>query len=152
MGEKRTAEFKIVCENYFLTLSLNALRAYGRALKLQNPTEKKKNELIKELVSVLCGESVPKRKATGAPAKNDYVEPKIFQTVERLKREYLGEVALDEEIVAARPDFSVNQTAYQANASACETENGLALLRLEVCPALLTNKQRQLLNDFLNSL
>ena len=145
MSEKRTAEFKIACENYFLTLSLNALRSYGRALNLQNPTEKKKIDLIEELIGVLCGEIVPRRKATGAPVKNDYVEPKIFQTVAQLKKQYLGEVAVDEE--AERNGERATPATEEREAA-----NKPVSLRFEVCPTLLTDKQRRLLNDFLNSL
>ena len=146
MSEKRTAEFKIACENYFLTLSLNALRAYGRALKLQNPTEKKKIDLIKELVGVLCGEIVPRRKTTGAPAKNDYVEPKIFQAVAQLKKQYLGEIAPEEE---AEPN---DEHAAAPAAEEKESANKPVSLHFDISPASLTVKQKRLLNDFLNSL
>jgi hypothetical protein len=56
------------------------------------PTEKKKFELIDEIVGILTGELQPVARATkGAPVKDDFVDPKIELKIAQLRREYLTE-------------------------------------------------------------
>ena len=77
--------FRDDCVAYLETLSIASLRSYGRQVGVERPTEKQKNELIAEIVSVLLGEKEPVGRATrGAPVKDDFVDPKISSTVNRL--------------------------------------------------------------------
>lgn len=133
MDEKEKMGFKKECEMYLSTASLDSLRAYGRFLQLKDPTKKKKAELIQELVMTLCGEMTPRRSNKGAPIKNDYVEPKILDEIDRLKRKYHAEGNEETEEVVEHTDSNV-------------------LLQLVIQPSCLNKKQKQLLNNFLNSL
>ena len=81
--------FKKVAGDYFNQLGISALRSYGRHLELRDPTTKKKADLIAEILGVLCGEMSTKRNNRGAPIKNNYVEPAVLETVERLKSQFL---------------------------------------------------------------
>ncbi len=90
MNENAVKEFKIACANYLRTVSLNDLRAYARMLNFTDPTKLKKGDLLQSIVAVSAGEMIPAgRNNRGAPVKNNYVPPKLIETVENLKRRYL---------------------------------------------------------------
>jgi len=89
MEEKDVLAFKLACKNYFFTLDLQSLRAYGRLLNMPKPTVLKKGDLIEEIIKILCGESRPRRTKKGAPIKCDYLDESIFVAVENLQKEYL---------------------------------------------------------------
>lgn len=85
-------EFRCACVQYLSTISLMSLRSYGRHVGVAAPTEKKKLELIDEIVGILTGELQPVARATkGAPVKDDFVDPKIELKIAQLRREYLTE-------------------------------------------------------------
>ena len=126
--EEKKAQFRKDCERYLSSMSLECLRSYGRSLQLRDPTKKKKAELIKEIVMVLCGELTPQRNNKGAPIKNDYISPQILSDIEKIKQKYFP-TSIEE-----------------------EPENLSVVLQLKINPALLNEKQRQLLNEFLDSL
>ncbi len=131
MNEKNILGFKKACEAYLSTVSLVALRSYGRSLQLKAPTKLRKDMLIKEIIGVLCGEIIPQRNKKGAPAKNSYVDEKLIETISEFKKEYLLENVEKE--------------------SKTPHSNDVAL-QLFINPSSLTEQQKQLLNDFLNSL
>ena len=80
--------FRYACTQYLSTLSLMTLRPYGREVGVAQPTEKKKGELIEEIVGILTGEITPVARATkGAPVKDDFVDPKIAQKIEEFRKE-----------------------------------------------------------------
>lgn len=81
-------KFKIECEKFLLGCSITDLRAYGRYLQFRNPTTYNKPELVQVIISVLCGEIESQRNKRGAPIKNAHVDPKIIETIERLKAKY----------------------------------------------------------------
>lgn len=82
--------FRYACTQYLSTLSLMTLRPYGREVGVAQPTEKKKGELIEEIVGILTGEITPVARATkGAPVKDDFVDPKIAQKIEEFRKEFL---------------------------------------------------------------
>ena len=90
MNEKALNEFKIACKNYLQTVSLNDLRAYARMLNFTDPTKLNKGDLLQSIVAASAGEIVPAgRNNRGAPVKNNYVPPKLIETVENLKSRYL---------------------------------------------------------------
>jgi len=74
--------FKNACIECLDVFSLGKLQTYGRAVGVDVPTKKKKNELIADIVSVLVGELAPIERSTrGAPVKNDYVDPAIQEAI-----------------------------------------------------------------------
>lgn len=82
-------EFEYALKDYLSTLCLNELRVLGRNYGVAEPTKKKKNLLIAELISVLIGQSDPiERNKRGAPVKNDYVDPQIFDKIEQIRFAY----------------------------------------------------------------
>lgn len=122
--QKNVSDFKRLCAKYLEVKNINILRRYGRYLSLKAPTKSKKAELIQEIMGVLCGEIVQYRTKRGAPVKNDYVDPTMIKEIERLKKQYL--FANVPETPAPREKVDRIST--------------------------LTDEQRDLLNDFLNSL
>jgi len=83
-------EFRFAVKEYLNSLYIGSLRSYGRFVGVQNPTEKKKGELLNDILSVLIGEIPPVEPSNrGAPVKNDFVDPKIIQKIEELKKTYL---------------------------------------------------------------
>ena len=82
--------FRYACTQYLSTLSIMTLRAYGREVGVSKPTEKKKGELIEEIVGILTGDVTPVARATkGAPVKDDFVDPKIERAIEEFRKEFL---------------------------------------------------------------
>ena len=131
--ESRKTQFKMDCKKYLSSISLEYLRAYGRSIQLKDPTKKKKSELIEEIIRVLCGEYAPKRNNKGAPIKNGYIAPEILKDIEVIKKKY-----------ALEPPASENVDS--------EIKFPKVSLQLTIEPSCLTEKQKKLLNDFLNSL
>ena len=83
-------EFKLACTQYLSSLSIATLRAYGRHIGVSQATERKKENLMNQIISVLVGESIPSKRTTrGAPVKDGFVDPKILEKIEQLKREFL---------------------------------------------------------------
>ena len=138
MDEGMMEAFKKDCKLYLSTLGVNVLRAYGRFLQLQAPTKSDKKTLIEDIVLVLCGELAPQRNKRGAPIKHDYVEPSVIAEMERLQSLYFGEGVKHEK---------QEQREKQESAE----EEGV-VLQFTIQPAKLNKKQKQRLNDFLDSL
>ena len=95
MEETNVAEFKLACKEELKKWGITALRTYGRNIGMRCPTKLKKVELIKQIIGVLCGEIVQVQTKQGAPVKNDYIDEKNVEKIERIKRKYLKEEALD---------------------------------------------------------
>lgn len=129
MGSKRKADFERACIEYLKTLSLNDLRAYGRFLGLPTPTKPKKLELIKEIVEALNGEKEYARTKRGAPIKNDYFPKEILLELDALREKYFGKSQKEE-----------------------KADGETVVLQFSVIPAKLSEGQRKLLYEFLNSL
>lgn len=138
MKDKKGQEayFRKLCEEYLNHLSVGDLRCYGRFLNLTAPTRLKKAELIMEIVGVLCGEKDPVRTKRGAPIKNNYFKAEIPFKIQEMRRE-----AFAEETTFKRAKNTIlNKKAEKVQ------------LQFFVNLEKLTEKQKQLLNDFLNSL
>ena len=88
MEEEKIVQFKEACRNYFQKVSLNALRSYGRFIGLQKPTTQKKQEVIEDIIKMLCGEIKPDRNGQGAPVKES-VNMDFVKMVEQLKAELI---------------------------------------------------------------
>ena len=91
-------EYKYACKEFLSGFALNALRSYGRAIGVNNPTkDKKKNVLIDEIVAVLAGEVLPTMPSTrGAPVKNDFTDPKIFEGIKQIRRAHVKMGSLED--------------------------------------------------------
>ena len=87
----KKSTFKELCAIYLMGFSLTDLRGYGRYLNLQRPTAYKKEQLVEEIVAVLCGERRQTRTKRGAPIKNHYFPQEILYEIETLQQVYLGE-------------------------------------------------------------
>ena len=148
MKEKDVSGFKLACKNYLITLDLNSLRTYGRALQIRTPTMMRKADLIEEIIKVLCGENSPQRNNRGAPVKSAYLDESIFETVERIQKKYFeketdGETATNAvEEQETIPPVRVEPVS----------ESRLEPLQFTVRFSLLNEEQKNLFLAFLNSL
>lgn len=134
--------FKTACFEYLSTLSLDALRSYGRYMQLRSPTTMKKAEIINDVISVLCGELNTQRNNCGAPVKNSFVDPSILQTIAMLQEKHL-------------PCNLENSSLDTPTTSAVflrDTEKIETSLQLSICYSSLTLEQKSLLHAFLRSL
>lgn len=98
--ENIIVEFKTQAKDYLLTLSIGHLRTYGRSKGVAQPTAINKETLIDSILAVLVGEVAPiKRNGKGAPIKDNYVDPKIDEEVEKCYndavKKYSGEQTQD---------------------------------------------------------
>ncbi len=90
-------EFRFAVKEYLNSLYIGSLRSYGRLVGVKNPTKKKKGDLLNDILCVLLGEKAPESPSNlGAPVKNDFVDPKIIQKIEELKKTYLPDNATEE--------------------------------------------------------
>ena len=135
--ERQTAHFKELCAEYLNRQSLFDLRGYGRFLNLPRPTDLKKTELIGEILSVLCGEKNPQRTKRGAPIKNNHLNADILKNIEEIKRKTSRVKKVSEQ--KCRNQRKSNQ-------------NDTVVLTFSISFEKLNDRQKQLLNDFLNSL
>ena len=129
--EDKRKNFQKLCTQYLNQQGLVELRAYGRFLYLPKPTKLKKAELIKEIVSVLCGEQTPKRTNRGAPIKNNYFNKTIVSKIEEIRGEVFNATEANEDTII---------------------QSRTVVLNISVVVERLNEKQKQLLNDFLSSL
>lgn len=89
MDQKTLSAFKYNCRYQLTGYTIGALRAYARGIGLPNATEKKKGELIEDIIAILSGERLPINKSKlGAPVKNDYVDPALVREMESLRKLY----------------------------------------------------------------
>ena len=124
--------FKEKCTKYLMQRSIHDLRGYGRFLNLQKPTCLKKENLIEEIIAVLCNEEKPTRKKVGAPVKNSFTPNEIIEQVEDIKKEVFGEETQIEE--------------------KCEKIEPSLRITFSVDMEKLNEKQKRLMISFLNSL
>ena len=93
MKEKATTKFFNNCKICLLKQSLNDLRVYGRGIGVRQPTIKKKQELIEDIIGVLSGAIVPiEVSKRGAPVKNTSINREFLVEIERIKLTYLNEL------------------------------------------------------------
>lgn len=99
MEEMNVAKFKLACKEELKQWGITALRTYGRNIGMRCPTKLKKEELIKQIIGVLCGEIVQVQTKQGAPVKDHYIDEKNVGRIELIKRKYLKK----EEPLVAEP-------------------------------------------------
>lgn len=101
MGNENREKFEYVCRDYLKTLSLADLRKYGRSVGVEHPTERKKDDLVEDIIAILTGAAAPvKKNGVGAPVKNLSVDPTIPAQIAELKRRLLGEEAVRDDDTA----------------------------------------------------
>lgn len=89
MRNKDLSAFKANCRYQLMGYNLGALRSYAREIGVLRATEKKKNELIEDIIDILSGERIPNEKTTrGAPVKNAYVDPALVREMDSLRKSY----------------------------------------------------------------
>lgn len=156
MDDKALLEFKYSLKGYLSTLDIGNLRAYGRNVGVFNPTKKKKDDLIEDIILILSGQLAPSKPSKlGAPVKSNFVDPKIIEVIEGyctkylmsflvdpaenveelLKRDVLSEMramqAQKEEMSMQSPEFSEceeYQKKRQMHTGQLSTLNGVAML------------------------
>ncbi len=90
MTEKMKS-FQNACRAYLSSLGIGDLRNYGREIGVARPTAKKKEELVEEIIAILCGLQVPiPVSKQGAPVKNDRVDERIVAHLSKLKAEFFS--------------------------------------------------------------
>ncbi len=91
--EIETEKFAKACALFLDGLCIGDLRCYGRDLGVARPTAMKKEELTEAIIGILTGRLLPVEiSVQGAPVKNDYVDERIPEKVERLKRSFMPSV------------------------------------------------------------
>lgn len=84
-------QLKNAFKDYLSTLSIGVLRSLGRQIGVYKSTVKKKEELVEQIVAIETGELLPARQSSrGAPVKDSYVDPRIFERLEEIKCVYLS--------------------------------------------------------------
>lgn len=92
MSERDFKEFKRVCKEYLFKLNIAHLRSYGRYIGVARSTTKKKEDLIENIISILCEEAKPSEKSNrGAPVLSEYIDPKILTDIEAMKARYCSQ-------------------------------------------------------------
>ncbi len=79
--------------DYLSTLSLNDLRTFGRFQGVQAATQRKKEDLIDEIIKILLGKvkpNLPKTDArpVGAPPKSSTLNPDIMPKLDEIRKKY----------------------------------------------------------------
>ena len=87
------AKFKERAALYMQLYSITVLRTYGRKIGVPNATTLKLEELIREIIAVLCGEKKPKFTRVGAPRKNEFIPPELIVGIDELVKVYLRDEA-----------------------------------------------------------
>lgn len=138
MENSKEKLFKELCKSYFQEISLEDLRRYGRHLELQKPTTLKKEDLINEILLVICDEKKPSRNIRGAPIKNTSFLPEIPLKIEKFREEIFG------------ISYNIENTSITKNKE--NFFNNLVVLNLSLSVNELTEEQKQLTLKLLESL
>ena len=99
-------ELKKAYIQYLSTLSIGSLRSVGRHTGVNQSTLKKKGALIGDIVEILIGNVPPAAKNNrGAPVKDTFIDPQIFNKLDEIKFVYLSGIETPE-LIPALPEFS----------------------------------------------
>lgn len=82
-------EFKEKATAHLEQFGLAGLHAYGRKVGLRAATTLKLQEVILQIIAVLCGEQKPDPTRRGAPRKNEFIPPELIAGMDELIRVYL---------------------------------------------------------------
>ena len=99
-------ELKKAYIQYLSTLSIGSLRSVGRHTGVNQSTLKKKGALIGDIVEILIGNVPPAAKNNrGAPVKDTFIDPQIFNKLDEIKFVYLSGIEAPE-LIPALSEFS----------------------------------------------
>ncbi len=88
--EREIEKFTRACTLFLDRLCIGDLRSYGRDLGVARPTVMKKEELTEAIIGILTGRLLPIDISTqGAPVKNDYVDTRIPEKMEMLRKSFM---------------------------------------------------------------
>lgn len=91
MGEKAMEQLTKDCKAFLSQENVHVLRPYARGIGVNEPTKKKKEELIEQIIGVLGGTIVPVEVSKrGAPVKNKFVPPEFLAKMHDIKMAYLN--------------------------------------------------------------
>ena len=91
MNEQAVFAMKTEYEQFLSGLGIGVLRSLGRELGVANSTERKKADLIQEIIGVETGEITPiERNNRGAPVKDKYIDPAILERLQEIRYRYLS--------------------------------------------------------------
>ena len=84
MNEKELQECKKALYLQLSYYNIRTLRTYGREIQLKTPTKSSKEELVQNIIAVICGEIQPNRSKRGAPVRREFKNPEIHEQVRLL--------------------------------------------------------------------
>lgn len=91
MSQNNIDAFKSAMRIYLSTVSLEKLRSYGRSIGVSRATAKKKEDLVDDIIAISAGELAPiEISKKGAPVKNDSVDARVENEMNRLKSIYIA--------------------------------------------------------------
>lgn len=96
---------KSAYREYLSTLSIGCLRSVGRMNGVEQATLKTKADLVERFISVLTGEIPPAKKSKrGAPVKDKYVNPLVFEKLQQIKMTYLASLPAPDSVSGEVPN------------------------------------------------
>lgn len=111
--EKEGLKRKYFC--YLDGLSIGTLRSVGREIGVQKSTEKKKGDLIEDIIAIQVGDALPAEKSRrGAPVKDSFVHPEIIEKLSSIKSDFIA-VKEDFERRSAEAEKMWGQKIYVAS-------------------------------------
>ena len=90
-------ELSTTLKDKLQSCGIHSLRQIGRAVGVHEPTQKKKEELIQDIMSIALAKAQPCERTTrGAPPKSYDYDREIVDEIERCRQHY-GEVSRERE-------------------------------------------------------
>lgn len=127
--------------DYLSNLSLSDLRTFGRFQGVQAATQRKKEDLIEEIIRILTGEVTPvspksDARPVGAPPKSSTLNPDILPTLEEIRKKFDTEQREKEFVMRVASDEKCFDDAFDAPVYSGILEimqNGYGFLRSKNC-------------------
>ena len=90
IDERDIEQFEKYALEVLSKAGIKDLQAYGREVGVSWPTDKRKGEVIQEIISIFTGKLAPVPVSNqGAPVKNSHYDPEIKEKMETLRAQYL---------------------------------------------------------------
>lgn len=127
--------------DYLSTISLSDLRTFGRFQGVQAATQRKKEELIEEIIKIMTGKvkpTLPKADArpVGAPPKSSTLNPDIFPALEEIRKKFESEQRDRDFVMSVASDIKSYDDSFDAPVYSGILEimqNGYGFLRSKNC-------------------
>lgn len=127
--------------DYLSTISLSDLRTFGRVQGVQAATQRKKEDLIEEIINVLTGKvtpALPKSDArpVGAPPKSSTINPEILPALDEIRKKFDSDERDRELVLRVASDEKSYDDAFDAPVYSGILEilqNGYGFLRSQNC-------------------